>query len=136
MIDIALEKAVSEKVDNVSFQNQSIDGLKVENESFDVVMGNSILHLLDNRLDVLAKIHKILKSDGIFVSSTMCIGDSLKLKLMMPFMTIGRYFGLLPSINAFTTKDLLNELCKAGFKIKYDWQPKKNSAIFIIANKI
>jgi len=135
MIQIAQEKAASSNVENVTFKQANINELSISDQSFDVVMGHSILHLLENKSEVISKVYRILKSGGIFVSSTMCLGDSFKFKVMKFFVSIGAYFGLLPTLSTFTTKELLASLVNAGFEIDYQWQPKENSAVFIVAKK-
>jgi ubiquinone/menaquinone biosynthesis C-methylase UbiE len=133
MIEIAQRKADAGKVGNVTFEQSTVDYLDVPDESFDAVMGHSVLHLLENKEDTLAKVHKILKPGGVLVSSTPCIGDFLKaFKLIAP---IGNFLGLLPLIKVFTRKELEDSLTAAGFEIDYQWQPGKGKGVFIVAKK-
>ncbi len=102
-------------------------------QTFDAVLGLSILHLLDNKEEVIAKVHKMLKPGGIFVTSTACIGDTMKcFKVVVP---IGSFFGLMPLVKVFTTIELEGSLTDAGFEIDYQWQPSKGKAVFIVAKK-
>jgi len=48
MIEIAQSKADAQNIENITFLHASIDDLNLRDQSFDVVMGHSILHLLDN----------------------------------------------------------------------------------------
>ena len=124
MIEIAQGKADAKNVENVTFMRSTIDA----------VLGLSILHLLDNKEEVTAKVHKMLKLGGIFVTSTACIGDTMMrfLKVIVP---IGKFFGLMPMVKVFTTKELEDSLTDAGFEIDYQWQPGKGKAVFIVAKK-
>lgn len=135
MIEIAQTKAEKQDIKNVSFEVGDIDDLSVHEQRFDSVMAHSILHLLENKPEVLIKVYNMIKSGGFFVSSTMCLGNSIRLRAMQPFLSIAAYFGLLPKINLFTANELQASLTTAGFKIEYQWQPKENSAVFIIAQK-
>lgn len=102
-------------------------------QSVDAVLGLSILHLLENKEAVIAKVHKMLKPGGFFVTSTACLGDTMKyIKVIAP---IGRFLGLMPLVKVFTTKDLRDNLIEAGFGIEYQWQPRKDKAVFIVATK-
>ena len=75
----------------------------------------------------------MLKPGGIFVTSTPCMGDTQKfIKVVAP---IGKFFGLMPLIKVFTTKELEDSLTDAGFEIDYQWQPGKGKAVFIVAKK-
>lgn len=133
MIDIARRKAAAADVKNVTFEQADIDDFQAPDQSFDAVMGHSVLHLLDDRDATIAKVHRLLKPGGVFVSSTTCVGDTLKIfKLIGP---IGRRLGLLPLLRVFTTKDLTDSLTAAGFDIDHQWQPARGKAVFIVARK-
>jgi ubiquinone/menaquinone biosynthesis C-methylase UbiE len=133
MIEIAQGKADAINVENVTFKRSSIDEFSGSDQSFDAVLGLSILHLLDNKDEVIAKVHKMLKPGGIFVTSTACIGDTMRFfKVIAP---IGKFLGLMPVVKVFTTKELEDSLTDAGFEIDYRWQPGKGKAVFIVAKK-
>ncbi len=133
MIEIAQRKADAKNVENVTFKRSTIDELSVSDQSLDVVLGLSILHLLENEEEVIATVHKILKPGGIFVTSTACIGDMMKFfKVILP---IGRFFGLMPLVKVFTRKELEDGLTDSGFEIEYQLQPGKGKSVFIVAKK-
>ncbi|MDJ0675344.1 MAG: class I SAM-dependent methyltransferase [Calothrix sp. MO_167.B42] len=133
MIEIAQGKAEAQNIKNVTFEQLTIDELSVSDCTFDVVLGLSILHLLSNKEQVIAKVHQMLKPGGIFVTSTACLGDTMKwFKIIAP---IGKFFGLFPLVKVFTVKELEDSLIAAGFVIDYQWQPSKNKAVFIVAKK-
>ncbi len=133
MIEIAQGKADAKNLENVTFKRSTIDELSASDQGFDAVLGLSILHLLANKDETIAKVHKMLKPGGIFVSSTACIGDTMKFfKVIAP---IGKFFGLMPMLKVFTTKELEESLTVAGFAIDYQWQPGKGKSVFIVAKK-
>ncbi len=66
------------------------------------------MHLLDNKDEVIAKVYKMLEPGGIFVTSTACIGDTMKFfKVIAP---IGNFLGLMAMVKVFTTKELEDSL--------------------------
>jgi len=134
MIAIAQGKADADNVANVTFKRSTIDEFGVSDQSLDAVLGLSILHLLENKQEVITKVHRMLIPGGIFVTSTACLGDTMMrfLKLVVP---IGKFFGLMPLVKVFTTKELEDSLTDAGFEIDYQWQPGKGKAVFIVAKK-
>jgi ubiquinone/menaquinone biosynthesis C-methylase UbiE len=96
MIEIAQDKADAQNVKNVTFEQLTIDELNVSDSTFDVVLALSILHLLKNKEEVITKVHKMLKPGGIFVTSTVCLGDNMKwFKLIAP---IGKFLGFFPLV--------------------------------------
>jgi len=133
MIEIARRKAEAVKVTNVTFKQAAMDGFDAPDESFDAVMGHSILHLLENKEEAIAKTYRLLKPGGVFVSSTACIGDFMILfRLVAP---IGPILGLWPPVKVFTKTALKDSLISAGFKIDHEWQPGKNKSVFMVAKK-
>jgi 2-polyprenyl-3-methyl-5-hydroxy-6-metoxy-1,4-benzoquinol methylase len=132
MIEIAQGKARAKNIENITFQRSTIDMFSAADGSFDAVMAFSILHLLDNRDEVIAKVHNMLKPGGIFVTSTICIGDTKK--FIKFFAPIGRLVGLI--LKVFTVKELEDGLTGAGFEIDYQWQPPgEGRSVFIVAKK-
>jgi ubiquinone/menaquinone biosynthesis C-methylase UbiE len=133
MIEIAQGKADAKNVKNVTFEHSTIDELNISDQTLDMVLGLSILHLLENKEEIIAKVHKMLKPGGIFITSTVCLGDTMKFfKVIAP---IGIFFGLMPLVKVFTTNELKDCLTDAGFGIDYHWQPGKSDAVFIVAKK-
>ena len=133
MIEIARGKAAAAGVENVAFEQAAIDRFSAPEGRFDAVLGLSILHLLEDKAAVIAKVHRMLKPGGVFVSSTACLGDTMKwFKLVGP---LGAALGLIPKVAVFTVKELEDSLTAAGFEIDHRWQPGKGKAVFIVAKK-
>ncbi len=76
MIEIAQARADAAKVRNVTFQQGAIESLNSPERSFDVVMGHSVLHLVEDRDAVFARVHDLLKPGGVFIASTACLGTA------------------------------------------------------------
>ena len=133
MIQIAQAKARANKVSNITFEVSMIEDLDLPDHSFDVALGLSILHLLEDMDAAIAKVSRVLKPGGIFVTSTVCLGDTMKwFKLVGP---LGRLLGLMPYVSVFSRSDLEGSLSQGGFDIDYTWQPGDGKAVFIVARK-
>ncbi len=133
MLEIAREKADRAGVENVTFEQLAIEEIDLSDQSLDAVLGLSILHLLENKEEAIAKVHRVLRPGGVFVTSTTCIGDTMKFfKLIAP---IGKALGLMPLLDIFTTEELVASLTDAGFEIDHQWTPGKGKAVFIVAKK-
>ena len=61
MIEIAQGKADANNIENITLKKSSIDEFRVSDQTFDVVLGLSILHLLKNKEEVIARVQL---SDG------------------------------------------------------------------------
>lgn len=133
MLDMARQRAATAGVDNVRFEQGDITTLALEPASYDMVLGLSILHLLKDKDAVIARVFDMLRPGGCFVSSTACIGDSMRwLGMIAP---LGRAFGLLPMLNVMTHDQLRQAVTRAGFVIEDDWRPTPHAAVFLIARK-
>ena len=133
MIAIAQGNAEAEHIDNVTFEQAIIEDLNSPEQSLDAVLGLSILHLLKNKEAAIAKVYQMLKPGGLFVTSTVCVGDTMGwLKLIAP---IGQFLGFLPFVQFLTAQALADSLIHAGFELDYQWQPSKGKAVFIVAKK-
>lgn len=133
MIDIAQTRAAAQNIPNLTFEQSSIDELDIPDQTLDAVLGLSILHLLEDKEAVIAKVFDMLKPGGIFVTSTACLGD--KMAWFRWIAPIDKFLGFFPLVKVFTVEDLVGNLTNAHFKIDHQWQPDKGKAVFIVAQK-
>ena len=137
MIEIARARAEAAAVSNVDFEVSSIDDLRVPDGTQDAVLALSILHLLDDEKAVIAKVHRMLKPGGVFVTSTPCLRDVWKYVAVMALIgPLGRRLGFMPAVvEVFTLDALVAALTNAGFDIAYQWRPAVDKAAFIVAKR-
>ncbi|WP_419909812.1 class I SAM-dependent methyltransferase [Hoeflea sp.] len=133
MIEIARNKAEAAGIGNVTFDQAAIDDYAASDASFDVIMGHSILHLVEDRDPVIAKVYRMLKPGGVFVTNTACLGD--KMWIFKYIGPIGQFFGLMPMVRVFTIRQLTESLVRAGFSVNHKWKPEKSHSVFIVARK-
>lgn len=133
MLEIAEQKAQVAGIGNVVFERAAIDDFTAPDNSFDAVLGMSILHLLADKDTAITKVHNMLKPGGVFVSSTVCLGNTMKFfKLIGP---LGLALGVLPLLKVFTTRELIDNIKARGFDIEHEWSPGKGTSVFIVARK-
>ncbi|MEH6630753.1 MAG: class I SAM-dependent methyltransferase [Halopseudomonas aestusnigri] len=134
MLKIAQNKADKAGIDNITFEHSTIEDLSVADQSMDAVLAMSVLHLLEDKEAAIAKAHNILKPGGLFITSTVCLAETMG--WFKPIVAIGKFFGLLPLVKFITVQDLTNSLINAGFQIDHSWQPGNGKSVFIVAKKI
>ena len=137
MLDIAEEKAKAEGIKNITFEQADVSAFSAPDESYDAVLTLSLLHLLENKEETMANIRRMLKPGGVFVSSTVCLGEKKSiLRLILP---IGRMLGFFPLVKALKVAELERSISEAGFKIVHQWLPKRRKndfkVVFIVAKK-
>ncbi|MEM1254994.1 MAG: class I SAM-dependent methyltransferase [Cyanobacteria bacterium P01_H01_bin.21] len=137
MIAIAQRKANDQHIHNVTFEKATVEALNISNQSLDAVLGLNILHLLNDKETAINQVYQMLKPGGIFVTSTVCLGDTISwFRIIGP---IGRFLRIFPSFQVFTLDALVNSLTQTGFELDYQWQPEQSKtafkAVFIVAKK-
>jgi ubiquinone/menaquinone biosynthesis C-methylase UbiE len=133
MIEIARGKAEAGRIDNVAFEVQGFEGLKIRESAYDAILALNLLHLLEAPQAAVTAAWRGLKSGGVFVTSTACVGDmSWYFRVIA---RVGHFIGLIPLVRVFSLSRLVQGLIDAGFVIDQQWVPKKNAAAFIIARK-
>ena len=134
MITIAQERLRETDIDNVSFELADTDSLQAEPSSFDVILGLNILHLLDDVETTLGNIHRLLRPEGVFISSTACLAG--KYRAVRAIGGVFRVLGLFPTLKAFSENQLIEAHRRAGFNIEVQWQPDGSEVVFLVARKI
>ena len=133
MIEIAQAKLDKSDINNITFKRAGIDEFSAPDQSYDAVLGLSVLHLLENMNEVISKVQKMLKPGGVFVSSSVCIADEMKVfRYIAP---VGQLLGMVPPVKIFHKTELHESLVISGFEIDYQWQPGKGKGVFIVARK-
>ncbi|MEL7028111.1 MAG: class I SAM-dependent methyltransferase, partial [Pseudomonadota bacterium] len=112
MIDIAKGKAQDAAIDNVEFEVAGLEELTLPDGSADAVLALSLLHLVEDRDAAIARVRRVLKPGGVFITNTACIGDTMPyFRLIGP---IGRALGIMPLVKVFTQKDLVRSFEDGG----------------------
>lgn len=131
MIAIANAKKAEAGIGNVRFDVDDLHGFTPDGVRYDAVLAMSILHLVSDRDVALAKIRSLLQPGDLFVSSTVCMGDDLKIfKWIAP---IGKALRLFPTVRVFTSDALAHSITAAGFDIRHRWKPGPRTATFLVA---
>lgn len=130
MIEIA--RARGPVPENLSLEVAAFDDMPLDATSLDMVLGLSILHLVPDPDATIAKVFRVLRPGGLFVSSTACIGHMWPFKLIAP---LGEAIGRLPHLSFFSPDTLRDMIRAPGFAIEEDWVPDGGRVVFLIAQK-
>lgn len=125
--------AKAKGISNVDFQRKSLADM-ADGSPYDAVLMLSVLHLIPDWKDAVARAAALTKSGGIFVSSTLCVSDQSGLMRLLP--SVLRVMPLLPNVTAFSRAQLVAEIKKHGFIIEEEWQARPKDAVFVIARKV
>ncbi|MEQ9586770.1 MAG: class I SAM-dependent methyltransferase [Parvibaculaceae bacterium] len=134
MLEIARAKARDQGITNVTFEQQDIASASLPKAEFDAVLAMSILHLIQDRPAALAKICDSLKPGGVFVSSTICLGNMAFFfpVLIKAMKLVGKAPDIVESLNH---EDIAAAISDAGLIIEDHQRMTKDKVAFIIARK-
>jgi ubiquinone/menaquinone biosynthesis C-methylase UbiE len=133
MLEIAQGKADERNISNITFRKSTLEEIEENREEIDVAMAHSILHLIENPEEASRKIFNMLKPEGIFVSSTFCLGDSNPIwRFVLP---LARLIRLVPYVNILKRLELEKIITNSGFEIEHQSEHHKKEAAFIVAKK-
>jgi ubiquinone/menaquinone biosynthesis C-methylase UbiE len=115
MIEQAQAKCAAQDISNVSFQVGVLTDNSLEESSFDVVTAFNILHGLPDAAAYCARIHRLLKPGGLFLSVTDCLKEA-------GFATVALVrtlcaLRLMPHVNIMSQQDVLLLVESASFSI-------------------
>ncbi len=136
MIAIAREKAVAQSCQNAEFSVATAERAPGSDGSYDAVLGFNILHLIADRPSTLARIHRLLKPNGLFISKTPCLSEMNP--LIRYAVPVAQFFGKAPFVSFFTATELDAEIAGAGFTTivrERHGSGRKDARIFVVARK-
>ena len=136
MIAIAREKAVAQSCQNAEFSVATAERAPGSDGSYDAVLGFNILHLIADRASTLARIHRLLKPNGLFISKTPCLSEMNP--LIRYAVPVAQFLGKAPFVAFFTATELDAEIAGAGFTTivrERHGSGRKDARIFVVARR-
>jgi ubiquinone/menaquinone biosynthesis C-methylase UbiE len=134
MVAIARSKAQAGAIAKATFEQASIESFNAPDQVFDAIIGLSVLHLIEDLTPVLAKVRRLLKPGGFFVSSTPCLGPGTW--PLRKVAGLAASLSLIPLLRFLTPDELLQSLNAMGFVILRDWRPNQGRTLFLVAQKV
>ena len=135
MIEVAQRKANKRKIKNIQYMQTSIFDDKFIKESFDVILAFNIFHLVKNTEKVLKRINDLLKTGGLIISETPCMGH--KKSLLSIILLLSSKIRLFPSINFLKFSELEGLVVQGNFQIiDSEKTTQSPSKMFFVAKKL
>ena len=129
MIETAKRKAGK----NVNFAKATIFE-KYGEETFNVILAFNILHLLEEPQKVMQRINELLKSGGLFISVTSCLGEKTFLRIIAFLLS---KIGIIPYLKILKIPELEELVANGNFQIvETETLYHISSDYFIVARKI
>lgn len=126
--------------DNVQFLCADVFDAALKPDSFDVVMGFNLFHLVDDVPRAFARIHDLLTPGGLFISKTPCLGErslGWKYGLLKHLIPVMQWVGKAPFVTFETITGIEAKIAQAGFRIietgNYPVRPANH---FVVAERV
>lgn len=134
MINIGKEKSEKRNIKNIQFNVMDIYDEGLQKGSFDVIIGFNILYFIRDIDNVIKRINELLKPNGIFISTTDCLGE--KKSIITAIECLLSKMGIIPYIKMLKRNELKELIKKYDFSI-IETQTLYNSPpnYFIVARK-
>ena len=104
MVEVAKLRAEQQGIKNVEFHHATIDDIRLEKGQFDVILACNILHLLDDPKPTITRIHQLLSSGGLFISSTGVLAE--KRGVLTGLIWLLTKVGIVPKMHFYKTEQL------------------------------
>lgn len=133
MVEIARRKAAEQGAGNLRPVQAGLLDEALPAGPFDAVLAFNLLHLVEDLPAGLRRIGGRLRTGGLFLSKTPCVGEMRWFwRLLLPAM---RALGLAPPVSVLTGPQLERAIAGAGFEIiETDDLPRPSR--FVVARKL
>ncbi|MGB3315179.1 MAG: class I SAM-dependent methyltransferase [Albidovulum sp.] len=144
MIAVGRRKAEADGAGNIRFVAADVLDEALGAEPYDAILAFNMLHLLPDLPTALARVNRLLKPGGLFISKTICrpvagsgwTRERMFLSLMMGVLPLLQLVGKAPFVRITRIADLEGAITRAGFEIietgNHPAQPPRR---FIVARK-
>ena len=134
MLEVAKKHALERKLENMKYVQGTIFTDIYEEETFDVITGYNVIHLVNDPKADVRRVRELLKPEGLFISVTPCMGE--KGWFVGSVISLLSKLKILPKVHKFKFSDVETLIQEIGFKLESveDLQ-KEGTNIFIVARK-
>ncbi len=119
MIKIAKNKAMNIQIDNISFTQTTLFDERYKEGSFDTILALNILLYFKDMDKVLNRMSKLLKPNGLMITSTACLKEKRTFigVLSSSIILILKKIKILPYLKYYTMRELEETISNCRFKI-------------------
>lgn len=140
MIEIAKQKAIVGKIENVNFLQTDVIDKRYHNDRFDTILAFNMLHTVSHPYEVTQRIYDLLKPEGLFISVTPCLREKMSFSVSAQIQLVRMLckIGIIPiEIRRLKSSDLDDLMANTEFEIiETEKIYKGASSYFVVAKKL
>lgn len=133
MIELAKYNAEKQAVDNVSFRQSDLFDSRYQPNSFNAILAFNVLHYVENAPDILRRMHDLLTTGGILITSTACLKERWSVARVILWLL--SKIRLMPSTSFYKKKELEKVITAGGFDLVQTAELTRLPEYFIVAKK-
>ncbi|MBN1533041.1 MAG: class I SAM-dependent methyltransferase [Spirochaetes bacterium] len=135
MVEVAKTKTAENGITNVEYSVADIFDSRFDNRRYDALLAYNVLYLINDIDRVLDRINRLLSPDGVFISTTDCLGEKFTIAaLLMSFLS---KLGIVPFMRKLKIAELEHFITRNGFRIVETRNLYRNPPnCFIAAKKV
>lgn len=134
MILCANAYANENNISNLNFFELDIFDDSLNNSNFDIILAFNVLPYIEDLDTLFNRINNILKTNGLFISSSACLGN--KKSFLSKLVWFVSKVGIIPKFNFLKNDDLKNKILKSGFELVESEQISDSDEYLIVMKKI
>jgi 2-polyprenyl-3-methyl-5-hydroxy-6-metoxy-1,4-benzoquinol methylase len=133
MLEFAKKQAEENSIGNINYIQTSLFDERFKNETFDAILAFNVLHYIEDMPSLIERINRLLKPNGIFISSTACMKE--KRSLVGYLMLLLTKIGIVPKMNFYKKVELENLIENGNFDVIKSERISKLPEYFIVTKK-
>jgi 2-polyprenyl-3-methyl-5-hydroxy-6-metoxy-1,4-benzoquinol methylase len=133
MIELARNNARKHAIENVIYTQADLFDSRYQPQSFDAILAFNVLHYLDNAPDILRRMHDLLKTGGVLITSTACLKERWSAARVILWLLSKLH--LMPRTSFYKKKELEKVITAGGFDLVETAELTRLPEYFIVAKK-
>ena len=133
MLEFAQNQAKENAITNINYKQVSIFDEYFKEETFDVISAFNVLHYIEDMSSLIERINSLLKSNGIFISSTACL--KAKKSLIRFAVSLLSKIGIVPKMIFYKKIELETLIENGDFEVIKSEKVSKLPEYFIVMKK-
>ena len=134
MIQVAQARANQARIQNITFNQTSIDAILPSNRKFDVITVFNVLHHIQNVPKLVDQINGLLPFGGLFISATACLDERRGVAWAGLKLLTG--LKMLPQMHLFKKDELEAHIMNGGFRLIKKEELTRLPEYLLIARKV
>ncbi len=134
MLEFAEKQAEINAIANINYIQASIFDERFKDGKYDAIVAFNVLHYIEDMPRLIERINRLLKPNGVFISSTACLKEKRSFIGYLVFFLAK--IGMMPKIFFYKKNELETLITTSNFKMMKSDKISKLPEYFIVTRKM